>query len=347
MRALTVKPGEAHSLRLENRPEPEPDDGELLVESLAVGICGTDREIEAGLYGAAPAGQQRLVIGHESLGRVLHAPKGSGFAAGEHVVGIVRRPDPVPCPACAAGFFDMCFNDRYTERGIKQLDGYAAARFCVEPDYAVKVGRELGIAGVLTEPASIVAKAWREAAQLRRIAPRNPPRLLVTGAGPIGLLAALMGAQRGHEVHVLDHTTGGIKKAMTEAFGGRYHVGALPDIEFDVVMECTGAPTVIAELLQRANHNGVICLAGVSTDASLHFDIGASNRTMVLTNATVFGTVNANRSHYAAAVESLEKADRDWLMQMISRQVDIENYRQAFEKQAGDIKVVITFGGVA
>lgn len=347
MRALTVRPGEAHSLRVETRPDPEPAAGELLAETIAVGICGTDREIEHGLYGAAPAGQSRLVLGHESLGRVLRAPKASGFSTGDHVVGIVRRPDPVPCPACAAGRFDMCFNDRYTERGIKERDGYAATRFCVETDYAVKVDRALGIAGVLTEPASVVAKAWHEADRLRRIAPRKPHRLLVTGAGSIGLLAALMGMQRGCEVHVLDHTTGGIKQAMTEALGARYHVGALPDIEFDTVMECTGAPDVIADLLQHRNHNGVVCLAGVSGNASLPFDIGGSNRKIVLTNATVFGTVNANRGHYASAVAAIEKADRDWLMRMISRRVDVENYRDAFEKRQGDIKVVLTFGGRA
>jgi threonine dehydrogenase-like Zn-dependent dehydrogenase len=345
MRALTVKPHEPHSLRVETRPDPEPGDGELLVETIAIGICGTDREIEAGLYGAAPGGQSRLVLGHESLGRVLHAPRHSGFTAGDHVVGIVRRPDPVPCPACAAGRFDMCFNDRYTERGIKERDGYAATRFCIETDYAVKIDRTLGIAGVLTEPASVVAKAWREAERLRRIAPRKPHRLLVTGAGSIGLLAALMGAQRRCEVHVLDRTAGGIKQALVEALDAHYHVGALPDLEFDTVMECTGAPGVIADLLQRRNHNGVICLAGVSSNASLAFDIGASNRMMVLTNATVFGTVNANRGHYASAVEALEKADRGWLMRMISRRVDIESYQDAFAKRPGDIKVVLTFGG--
>jgi threonine dehydrogenase-like Zn-dependent dehydrogenase len=347
MRALTINPLEPHSLRVETRPDSEPNDGELLVETIAVGICGTDREIEQGFYGTAPAGQSRLVLGHESLGRVLHAPPNSGFAPGDHVVGIVRRPDPAPCPACASGRFDMCFNDRYTERGIKESDGYAATRFCVEADYAVKIDPALGIAGVLTEPASIVAKAWHEAERLRRIAPRAPHRLLVTGAGSVGLLAALMGAQRGCEVHMLDHTVGGIKQAMTEALGAHYHVGVVPDIEFDTAMECTGAPGVIAELLQHRNHNAVICLAGVSPDAALSFDIGQANRNAVLTNATIFGTVNANRDHYLAAVAALEKADRNWLTRMISRSVDVENFTEAFAKRKSDIKVVLTFGGDA
>ena len=110
MRALTVSPGQADSLALVAQPEPRPGEGELLVDGLAVGVCGTDKEIAAGDYGWAPPGQDRLVIGHESLGRVRTAPRGSGFAPGDLVVGVVRRPDPVPCGACAQGQFDMCRN---------------------------------------------------------------------------------------------------------------------------------------------------------------------------------------------------------------------------------------------
>lgn len=344
MRALTIRPGEANSLRLEDIHEPVPANNELLVETIAIGICGTDRDIKAGRYGVVPPGQTRLTIGHESLGRVLRAPPGSGFAAGEHVVGIVRRPDPVPCSACAAGRFDMCFNDRYSERGIKERDGYAATRFCVETDYAVKVDRALGIAGVLTEPASIVAKAWSEADEVRRIAPRKPHRLLVTGAGPVGLLAAMLGVQRGCELHVLDRTAGGIKQEMTEALSGHYHVGDIPDIEFDTVMECTGAPAMIGAVLNHRGHNAVTCLAGISEDKSMPFDLGRLNRNAVLSNATLIGTVNANREHYIQATTALACADRGWLMRLISRRVDISRYEEAFTKQRGDIKVVITFG---
>src|SRR5205085_12131185 len=132
----------------------------LLVQTLAIGVCGTDREIIQGCYGSPPPGQDTLILGHESLGRVLEAPSGSGFAAGDLVVGIVRRPDPVPCPSCAVGEWDMCRNGRFTERGIKERDGFGAERFLVEPDYAIKVDRALGVLGVLLEPASVVAKAW-------------------------------------------------------------------------------------------------------------------------------------------------------------------------------------------
>ncbi|XVU23001.1 alcohol dehydrogenase catalytic domain-containing protein [Actinoplanes sp. CA-054009] len=99
----------------------------LSAARLALGICGTDREIAAGEYGWAPPGRDRLVLGHESLGRVRAAPAGSGFAPGDLIVGVVRRPDPQPCGACAHGDFDMCRNGRYTERGINKSTGTAAS----------------------------------------------------------------------------------------------------------------------------------------------------------------------------------------------------------------------------
>src|SRR5262250_3189214 len=185
MRALTVAPGIANSAGIEDVVEPPPSDGAVLVRSLALGVCGTDREIVAGSYGWAPPGRKRLVIGHESLGTVEDAPINSSFKRGDLVVGIVRRPDPVPCPCCAAGDWDMCRNGRYTERGIKELDGYGSERFRVEPEFAVRIDPALGSCGVLLEPASIVAKAWEHIERIGRRARWMPGRVVVTGAGPI------------------------------------------------------------------------------------------------------------------------------------------------------------------
>jgi threonine dehydrogenase-like Zn-dependent dehydrogenase len=192
MRALTVSPGIANSARLDEVSGPPLSDGPILVRTLALGVCGTDREIVAGDYGWAPPAQERLILGHESLGEVETAPANTQLAAGDLVVGIVRRPDPVPCPFCAADEWDMCCNGRYTERGIKERNGYGADYFRIEPEFAVKVDPSLGIRGVLLEPASIVAKAWDHIERIGRRSHAWPPRtLLVTGAGPIGLLAAL------------------------------------------------------------------------------------------------------------------------------------------------------------
>ena len=221
MRALTVVPMTQRSLAVTDVPDPVPQDGELLVEGIALGVCGTDAEILRG-GGAPPDGRPRLVIGHESLGRVLEAPPDAPVRPGDLVAGVVRRPDPVPCPACAAGQADFCANGRYTERGIKGLDGYGATCWRVGPRFAVRVPDALGDLGVLTEPGSVVAKAWEQIDRIAGRVPRPGSRVrvaLVTGAGPIGMLAALPGRQRGYQVHVFDRVAAGPKPALVAALG--------------------------------------------------------------------------------------------------------------------------------
>src|SRR3954467_9347849 len=222
MRALTVRPLEAGSLQLSDVPEPVPGPDELLVDGLALGICGTDRELISGEYGFAPAGADRVILGHQALGRVRAAPPGADFAPGDLVVGVVRRPDPRPCGACAHGEFDMCRNGEYTERGIKQIDGYASERWTVEASYAVKRDAALEDVGMLMEPTTVVAKAWEQVERVGARAWFEPTSVLVTGAGPIGLLAALLGVQRGLDVHVLDRVTRGPKPGLVTSLGATY-----------------------------------------------------------------------------------------------------------------------------
>lgn len=349
MRAITLTPGVPHSARLDEVAEPRASDGAILVRTLALGICGTDHEILSGLYGAAPPGEERLILGHESLGEVAQAPEGSGLRAGDRVVGIVRRPDPVPCAACSAGEWDMCRNGLYTERGIKERHGFGSELFRLEPDFAVKVDPALGLAAVLMEPASIVAKAWQHVERIGgRAASWRPRNLLVTGAGPIGLLAAMMGAQRGLHLHVLERQTDGPKADLLRDLGARQHTGfeSMGETTFDVVMECTAAPSVIAGAIARCAPSGIVCLVGVSVPGEkTEFDIGGLNRTMVLNNQTLFGTVNANRGHYDMAAAALAAAGRPWLDRLITRRVPLSHWREGLTPQRGDIKVVIEFTG--
>ena len=170
--------------------------------------------------------------------------------------------------------------------------------------------------------------------------------MLVTGAGPVGLLAALIGAQRGLEVHVLDRVTSGPKPQLVHDLGGKYHTGPLDKLGFcpDVIIECTGVATVIVEAINLLGNDGILCLAGVSSHGQQQtLDIGKINRTMVLENSVIFGTVNANRKHYQMATEVLAAADPSWLARMISRREPISNWQKAFERHADDIKVVIDF----
>jgi glucose 1-dehydrogenase len=346
MRALTVVPLQAGSAAVTEMPDPEAGPGELLVEGLAVGVCGTDREIMDGEYGWAPPGEERLVLGHESLGRVLDAPPDSGFAAGDLVVGVVRRPDPEPCPACARGEFDFCRNGRYTERGIKELHGYGSELWTVETDYAVKLDPRLERVGMLMEPTSVVAKAWEQIERIGNRAYFAPERVLVTGAGPIGLLAALLGAQRGLEVHVLDHNTEGPKGELAGALGAHYHSTDVESVASeappDVIIEATGVPEVVLDAMEHNAAAGVVCLTGVSPRGrELTIDAGGLNRDLVLENDVVFGSVNANQRHFDLAAEALVRADPSWLEAMISRRVPLDDFASAVEKQRGDVKVVL------
>jgi threonine dehydrogenase-like Zn-dependent dehydrogenase len=345
LRAITVHPLHADSIELRDVPEPPEDGGALLVEALALGVCGTDREIIAGDYGEAPQDSERLILGHESLGRVREAPAGSDFQTGDHVVGIVRHPDPVPCPACAVGQWDMCRNGQYTEHGIKGLNGFGAERWRIDPPFAVKVDPALGLNAVLMEPASVVAKAWDHAHPLWRLA-EAPRRVLVTGAGPIGLLAALLGKQRGLDVHVYDRNKSGPKPDITASLGATYHCDTVEDLaglKADIVIECTGVPEVIVTLLPQVAPDSLICLTGVGAARRVEFDIGLFNRNLVLNNGTVFGSVNANLRHYRMAADALARADPAWLSRLITRRVPLARYADAFDHRKGDIKTVIEF----
>jgi threonine dehydrogenase-like Zn-dependent dehydrogenase len=347
--ALTVIPGKRGSVQLAELPDPTPHQGELLVQGLAVGICGTDREIIAGDLGQAPPGRDRLVLGHESLGRVRTAPDGSGFVPGDLVVGVVRRPDPVPCGACAHGQFDMCRNGRYTERGIKERDGYAAELWTVEADYAVRLDPALIDVGVLLEPTSVVAKAWE---QVERIGSRGwfePQRVLVTGAGPIGLLAALLGVQRGLDVHVLDRVRSGPKPALVERLGATYHCDGFDEAMRggapDVVIEATAVPSLVVEAMGRTAAYGITCLTGISAAGrKTEIDAGALNRSLVAGNEVVVGSINANLRHYDLAADALTRGDQDWLQQLITRRLPLDAFAQALESREDDVKVVLTLG---
>ena len=201
---------------------------------------------------------------------------------------------------------------------------------------------------MLLEPASIVAKAWEQAERIgRRSVAWQPRTVLVTGAGPIGLLAALMGRQRGLEVHVLDRAEEGPKPQLVRDLGATYHCRTLPDATAfrpDIVMECTGAPAIILDALARSASPGIVCLAGLSSGRhAVELDLAGLNRTMVLENDAVFGAVNANRRHYEQAADALADADRAWLARLISRRVALEDWREALHKQPDDVKVVLDF----
>jgi threonine dehydrogenase-like Zn-dependent dehydrogenase len=340
VKAAVIVPGKPHLAKVADVPDVEPAPGELLVEGLLVGVCGTDVEIVRDGFGWPPPGRDGFVLFHESYGRVVSAPGDSGFAAGDLVAGVVRRPDPMPCPACAADDWDFCQNGLYTERGIKELDGYGSQLWAVPPKFAIKLEPALGELGVLTEPGSVVAKAWEQAELIAQRAHLQPRKALITGAGPIGLLAALLAAQRDLEVHVLDRATSGRKVELVRSLGATYHssIDTLSD-EYDVTIECTGAAEVAFHAIPRTAVTVLAGLAGLRRDVEI--EGGTVMDRMVLGNRAVVGTVNASIRHYERAATSLAAAPREWLEGLITRREPLSRFVEALSREPDDVKTVV------
>jgi threonine dehydrogenase-like Zn-dependent dehydrogenase len=344
MRAIAVVPGQPETAGVIDLPDPPASDGSVLVLTHLIGVCGTDVEIARFGYGVPPPGEDRLVLGHESLGEVLEAPDDSGLTSGDLVVGVVRRPDPVPCPACASDEWDMCRNGGFVERGIKERHGYGSERFRIDPRFTIRLDPALGDLGVLLEPTSVVAKAWDHAERIGARAWFEPKVALITGAGPIGLLAALLARQRGLETHVVDRVTEGAKPQLVADLGAEYHSGPVAEVpaQPDVVIECTGVGEVAKDAARLSAPGAVIALTGISQSTrAIEAHPDEMNKALVLGNKAVFGSVNAARRHYDQAGDALVQADPDWLERIITRRLPAEQWPAALEKRTDDIKVVV------
>jgi threonine dehydrogenase-like Zn-dependent dehydrogenase len=278
------------------------------------------------------------------LGEVIDAPDDSGLAPGDLVAGVVRRPDPVPCSACAAGEWDMCRNGGFIEFGIKEHDGYGSERFRIDPRFAIRLDASLGDVGVLLEPTSVVAKAWDHAERIGSRAWFDPKVALITGAGPIGLLAAMLARQRGLETYVADVVTEGEKPRLVADLGAHYHSGPISelDAEPDIVIECTGLGQVAVAAARRTAPGAIVALTGIADSGQvIQATPDAMNRVLVLGNKVAFGSVNAARRHYEQAAVALARADPAWLSHLITRRVSPDEWPGALQKSPDDIKVVV------
>jgi threonine dehydrogenase-like Zn-dependent dehydrogenase len=240
----------------------------------------------------------------------------------------------------------MCRNGRYTERGIKEIDGFMSERWRIEPEYAMKVDPSLGLLGVLLEPTTVVTKAWEQVGAVGYRAFWDPHTVLVTGAGPIGLLAALIGKLRGLEVHVLDRIETGTKPELVRALGATYHTGTVAGVGFqpDVVIECTGVGQVIGDSVKAVAPGGVVCLTGVGTGGrTIGLTTADVASDVVLRNNVVVGSVNANKRHWYKATQMLARADRSWLAGLVTRREPPAEFKRALARQPDDVKVVIQF----
>jgi glucose 1-dehydrogenase len=370
MRAVAAFPAEK-AMKVVDHPEPRLErDGDVLVAMLDVGICGTDREIARFEYGSPPEGSPYLVVGHESLGRVLDAgPAVTGLKRGDLVVTRVRRPCGRPeCRACSRDRPDFCFTGGFTERGIRGRHGFLAERVVDDQRFMHVVPASLRDVGVLVEPLTIAEKAliqvWDVQARLPWTAAGVPPgsghgeRALVLGAGPVGLLGALALLVRGFETWVFSREAEQSANAhWVGSVGARYvssettPIARLADRvgDIDLVYEATGAAGAAFHALESLGVNGVFVLTGVpGRKGPIELDADDLMRNLVLRNQLVFGTVNAGADAYRAAVADLAEFHERWprqLAALIAGRHPPEAAPALLASPPSGIKSVVSFEG--
>jgi len=342
MKAVAVFPGRRkHALIDVERPTAAAlGAGEVLVRVLAVGVDGTDKEILAGEYGAAPPGDDYLIIGHENFGIVEAAGVAvTSVAAGDYVVATVRRPgstiyDTIGTP-------DFTTDDVYFERGINLRHGFLTEYYVEDAVNLAVVPQGLRGVGVLLEPASVAAKGISQAYEIqRRMRLWQPRRAAVVGAGTVGLLATLMLRLRGCEVHTFANTPRPYTNAdLVEAIGGSYHdthgepFAASADRygAYDVIFEATGFAPLAFTAMGELNKNGVLILSSVTGGKhQVEIDADRINLGFVLGNKVMFGTVNASREHFDIGISDFSLAALrwpGWLERLLTHRVaGLENY---------------------
>src|SRR5919201_389564 len=294
MLALVTQPGQTHTTHIEEIRAVEARDGEVLVRTLEVGVCGTDREISEGLFGIAPADEPLLVLGHEALAVVER--DGYGFTRGQLVTATVRR-SCGHCIACAENSPDSCLTGDYSERGITRLHGYARELVTEDPEQLVAIPESLGRLGVLAEPTSI-----------------EPENELVEQSGAL---------------YVSTHDT-----ELSE-------LG-----KFDLVVEAAGNAQLMAQALGQLRRSGVACLLGIDPrDQTVELDGRVLGVDTILENRVLFGSVNAHRQDWLAAVDDLDRARERWpeaLEQFVTLRVPLDRFAEAFEHRGGKATLVLS-----
>jgi threonine dehydrogenase-like Zn-dependent dehydrogenase len=365
MKAIAVFPGTPNRAHLAELPKPSvgdiADGRGVLVKVLRVGVDGTDREINAAKYGAAPAGYDFLVLGHENFGRVeavgLHVKE---LQPGDYVVATVRRPGSSIYDQI--GMYDMTTDDICFEHGINLLHGFLTEYYVDDPEYIVTVPKGLKEVGVLLEPFTIFQKGIVQADEIqRRLRVWRPKRGAVMGAGTIGLLAALALRLRGLEVTTFAlQRKPNLRANLIEAIGGRYESTAdVPILEgakrygpFDLIFEATGYSPVAFESMQALARNGMLVLSSVTGgDRRIEVPADKINLDFVLGNKVMVGTVNANRESFELGVRDLAQAELEypgWLGRLLTHPVKgLEQYAELFDKLTTATDAIKVFCDVA
>jgi len=331
MKAIVVKPGEADSVHMRDMPDPQMAADHVAVKMIRVGLCGTDAEINQGLYGKPPDGSDFLILGHENLGVVEDVGQ------------------------CNAGENDMCSSGQYTERGIMRRHGFMGEYYTELPRFLNKIPRAIRDFAVLLEPMSVVEKGIDEAFLIqRRMKVWDPRFAMVLGAGPVGLLAASVLRARGLRTAVVGREAEtDLRAGIAKQLGAEYisvanrQLTDLPkDTGFpDIVVEATGSAKVVFDAMELLAPNGVLSLLSVTGGQTMNPEpIDLINQRLVLGNQVVVGSVNANPRHFKMGVRDFAAIDRKWpgvLSQLLTDRIPWQDHKKWFDHRGGDIKATL------
>ena len=352
MRAIAAWPQRKDSVKLLQLDTPKPAQNEVLLKIRKLGIDGTDREINEGLYGEPPAGSDYLILGHEALAEIQE--KGSetiNLEVGQLVVPTVRRPGG--CANCLAGESDMCLDGDYKEHGIRLLHGFASDYALTDVNFVVPVPDELKHVAVLLEPFSIAEKALYQAMKIQQRLIWTPKRALVLGAGTLGLLVTILLRAEGFNVSTVARQAHESLKAKIVNSVGASYINSVtnplgsPDQKYDLIVEATGNVEVAIQSARLLSANGTLCLLGVYSSRNFSYEMGDLLREIVLGNKLVFGSVNANKRYFELGLQHMSKAKEMFpgvLERMITSELSPEEYERAFRSSSEEIKTLIVFG---
>jgi threonine dehydrogenase-like Zn-dependent dehydrogenase len=346
VKAVAVIPGKTNTIHLREVARPDvsdvPNGRGVLIKILRVGVDGTDKEINAAEYGGAPDGDDYLIVGHESFGRVEEIGSNvTEFKPGDYVSLTVRRPGSSLYDDI--GTYDMTTDDTYFERGINLRHGFLTEYVVDEPEYIIRVPENLKEVGVLMEPMSVAQKAIEQAYRIQqRLRVWRPKRAAVMGSGTLGLLATLVLRLRGLEVTTFGNTMAPtLNSELIEELGARYVSTkeiSLTEASakfgpFDLILEGTGYSPLVFESMHVLAKNGVLAMVSV-TGGSRQIEVPADkiNIGFVLGNKVAFGSVNANREYFESGVKDLATAELQypgWLNKLLTHEVEgLENYME-------------------
>jgi glucose 1-dehydrogenase len=366
MKAIAVTPGTPNSIHLQDVPKPSVDqvaNGRgVLVRVLRVGVDGTDKEINAAEYGAAPEGDDYLVIGHENFGVVEEIGPNvpDTIVPGTYVVASVRRPGSSIFGRI--GLQDFTTDDVYYERGINLLHGYLTEYYVEDASFVFPLPRTLEEVGVLLEPTTVAEKGINHAFEIqRRLKVWEPRRACILGSGTIGLLMALAARLRGLELTVYSLPQRPYRNAdLVEQLAGLYVSSAdrtLAELSaqhgpFDLIMDATGFSPIIWEAAEVLGKNGVLVLSSITGgERRAEINSDAINQSFVLGNKVMVGTVNASPADFRSGVDDLIKAEAlfpGWLAQLLTTPISgLENYDEMIRALTEDRDAIKVFVEVA